>query len=58
MLSFGLGGREVAGKLLETAYESGKKQKNHFKADMRHGKNQAGGLIDDVAPEGLSRAGR
>ncbi len=40
-LAFGLGGREVAGKMLSGAYEKGQEQKEQVKQDLQTGKERA-----------------
>lgn len=40
-LAFGLGGREVAAKLLTDAYDAGQRNKGQVKADMQKGKERA-----------------
>ena len=40
-LAFGLGGREVAGQLLQGAYEKGQENKEQFKRDLDQGVNRA-----------------
>ena len=40
-LAFGLGGREVASKMLGDAYNKGQEQKGQVKQDMQQGKDQA-----------------
>ena len=39
-LAFGLGGREVAGRMLEDAYDKGQEQKDQVKDDMRTAKDR------------------
>ena len=40
-LAFGLGGRDVAARLLEDAYRSGQQQKDQVRQDVQQGKEQA-----------------
>jgi hypothetical protein len=40
-LAFGLGGRTVAGRLLEDAYDKGREQRGQVKRDMEKGKERA-----------------
>jgi len=40
-LAFGLGGREVAGRLISDAYDKGQQQRGQVKADLQKGKQQA-----------------
>jgi hypothetical protein len=39
-LAFGLGGRDVAGRMLEGAYEKGQQSKEQVKQDVQQGKEQ------------------
>jgi hypothetical protein len=36
-LAFGLGGREVAGRMLEGAYQKGQENKDQYRRDLKHG---------------------
>ncbi len=40
-LAFGLGGRDVAGQMLQSAYEAGQRNKGQMKADMQAGRARA-----------------
>ncbi|HEX8182710.1 MAG TPA: hypothetical protein VF575_03860 [Candidatus Saccharimonadales bacterium] len=40
-LAFGLGGREVAGRMLQDLYDKGQDQKGRVVADFKHGSNEA-----------------
>ena len=40
-LSFGLGGRDVAGRMLEDAYRKGQEQRGQVERDVRLGKERA-----------------
>lgn len=40
-LAFGLGGRDVAGRMLEGAYQKGQEQRDQVRQDMQKGKEQA-----------------
>ncbi len=40
-LAFGLGGRDVAARMLEDAYRSGQQQKDQVRQDVQQGKDQA-----------------
>jgi small-conductance mechanosensitive channel len=40
-LAFGLGGREVAGRMLQDAYDKGQEERGQVKQDMRVGKDRA-----------------
>ena len=41
-LAFGLGGRDLAGRLLEDAYRRGKEEKDQVREDLRTGRDRAG----------------
>lgn len=45
-LAFGLGGRDVAAQLLDTAYQNGRKAQRQVRRDLRHGKESAEDMID------------
>jgi len=53
-LAFGLGGREVAGRMLEDAYEKGQQNKEQYKRDLDRGvartKQEAQQVRDQVPP--------
>jgi hypothetical protein len=51
-LAFGLGGRDVAGKLLSDAYDKGQEQQGRVKRDLEVGKDRA----QDQAERGKERA--
>jgi len=51
-LAFGLGGREVAGRMLEGAYQKGQEQKGQVKQDIQQGKQEAERMKDDVSSRG------
>lgn len=53
-LAFGLGGRGVASRLLEDAYDKGQEKKGDVKRDLERGKDRA----EDRAEEGKERAQR
>ena len=40
-LAFGLGGRDVAGRMLQDAYDKGRERKDDVKADLQKGKDRA-----------------
>ena len=40
-LAFGLGGRDVAGRMLSDAYDAGQRSKDQVKQDMQQGKESA-----------------
>jgi hypothetical protein len=48
-LAFGLGGRDVAGRMLEGAYAAGQREADQVKQDVRHGRVEAERMKDDVA---------
>jgi hypothetical protein len=48
-LAFGLGGREVAGRMLEGAYDKGQREAGQVKQDLRQGRAEAERMKDDVA---------
>ena len=45
-LAFGLGGRDVAGRMLEDLYAKGRANKGRVAADFKHGANEARGKAD------------
>ena len=51
-LAFGLGGREVAGRMLEGAYQKGQEQKGQVKQDIQQGKQEAERMKEDVSSKG------
>jgi hypothetical protein len=46
-LAFGLGGRDVAGRMLEGAYAAGQRQSDQVKQDLRQGRAEAERMKDD-----------
>ena len=56
-LAFGLGGRDVAAQLLQSAYESGQDAKGQAKADARKGKQRAKAQADDAYPDEAASTG-
>ncbi|MGV1047548.1 MAG: mechanosensitive ion channel [Solirubrobacterales bacterium] len=50
-LAFGLGGRDVAGRMLEDAYQKGREQKGQVERDVQLGKDRA----EEKAEEGKQR---
>jgi Conserved TM helix len=60
-LAFGLGGRGVAGRLLEDAYDKGREQRGQVKQDMQRGKERAQAQAErgrqKVEPHGGNFAG-
>ena len=50
-LAFGLGGRDVAGRMLEDAYDKGREQKGQVEEDVQLGKERA----EEKADEGKRR---
>jgi hypothetical protein len=47
-LAFGLGGREVAGRMLETAYEKGQEKKDEFRRDLDQGVTRGRDEVDEL----------
>ena len=45
-LAFGLGGRDVAARMLEGAYQSGQRNKDQFKSDLDQGMQRASEEVD------------
>lgn len=56
-LAFGLGGREVAAKMLNDAYEAGKRNKEQVKDDVRTGKERAERQARENDPRGGGSGG-
>src|SRR5919112_3681770 len=56
-LAFGLGGREVAGDLLRSAYATGQQNKDQVQQDMRTGKQRAEQQVDSRDRNGQTTAG-
>src|SRR5947209_16483583 len=56
-LAFGLGGRDVAAQLLQSAYESGQDAKGQAKADARKGKQRAQRQAQDAYPDEAASTG-
>jgi hypothetical protein len=48
-LAFGLGGRDVAGRMLEGAYAAGQRQSGQVKQDFRQGRAEAERMKEDVS---------
>ena len=46
-LAFGLGGRDVAGRMLEGAYDKGQREAGRVKQDFRQGRAEAERMRDD-----------
>lgn len=53
-LAFGLGGRDVAGRMLEGAYEKGQESKEQLKRDLEQGKQRARSELDSRRAEQTS----
>ena len=51
-LAFGLGGRDVASRLLEGAYQAGQQNREQIRRDIQQGRERAREQIDDVRAEG------
>jgi hypothetical protein len=47
-LAFGLGGRDVASRMLQDMYDKGQQQKGRIAGDFKHGANQAKRRADDL----------
>lgn len=47
-LAFGLGGRDVAGKMMQDLYDKGQQQKGRVASDFKHGANQAKNRANDL----------
>jgi hypothetical protein len=47
-LAFGLGGRDVAARMLQDAYDAGQRTKGQVQDDVRTGKDRAASQADDV----------
>src|SRR4051794_11576502 len=56
-LAFGLGGRDVAARLLENAYQSGQDAKDQAKQDAQTGKQRAKAQASDAYPEEPATSG-
>ncbi len=54
-LAFGLGGRDVAGRMMQDAYDSGQRNKGDVKDDFRSGKEQAKQDAQKVADKAQDR---
>jgi hypothetical protein len=50
-LAFGLGGRDVAARLLENAYQSGQQAREQAKQDLETGKERAKDQADEAYPD-------
>jgi Conserved TM helix len=48
-LAFGLGGRDVAGRMLEGAYQKGQEQRGQVRQDIQRGKAEAARMKEDLA---------
>jgi Conserved TM helix len=51
-LAFGLGGRDVAARMLEGAYEAGQRNREQVKQDFAQGKQRAKEQVEQVRAEG------
>jgi hypothetical protein len=51
-LAFGLGGRDVAARMLEGAYEAGQRNREQVKHDLAQGKERTKEQVDQVRAEG------
>jgi hypothetical protein len=61
-LAFGLGGREVAGRMLQGAYEKGQANKEQFRRDLDQGmsraKEEAGAKKEELEQDGTAPTAR
>ena len=55
-LAFGLGGRDVAARMLEGAYQKGQEQKDQVRQDIQQGRQEAERMKDDMSPPSGSSA--
>jgi Conserved TM helix len=51
-LAFGLGGREVASRMLEGAYQAGQQNREQIKRDIQQGRDRAKEQVEEVRAEG------
>ena len=56
-LAFGLGGREVAGRMLADAYDKGQEQRGQVRRDMEVGKERGKQDAERAKAEAEQRAG-
>ncbi len=56
-LAFGLGGREVAGRMLQDAYDKGQQERDTVRRDMQIGKERGKQDAERVKGEAQQRAG-
>jgi mechanosensitive ion channel-like protein len=56
-LAFGLGGRDVAARMLEGAYQSGQRNKEQFKRDLDQGMERASGEVDRMKDKASDSSG-
>jgi hypothetical protein len=56
-LAFGLGGRDVAGRVLSEAYEMGRQQRGQIRQDVEVGKQRAGRAAEQAKHEAERSAG-
>lgn len=56
-LAFGLGGRDVAARMLEGAYQSGQRNKEQFKRDMDQGMQRASTEVDRMKEQATQESG-
>ena len=57
-LAFGLGGRDVAGRMLAEAYDRGRENRDRFRRDVQVGTDRAAASVPATAPQGDSGATR
>ncbi len=55
-LAFGLGGREVAARMLEGAYQKGQESRGQVRADLERGREQVRHDVDRAKVEAQARA--
>lgn len=55
-LAFGLGGRDVAARMLEGAYQKGQEQKGQIKQDIHQGKQEAERMKEDISQPSATSA--
>jgi hypothetical protein len=56
-LAFGLGGRDVAARMLEGAYDAGQRNKAQFRRDLDHGMQRASDEVDRAKEKAQSEGG-
>jgi hypothetical protein len=56
-LAFGLGGRDVAARMLEGAYEAGQRNKGQFRRDLDQGMQRASGEVERAKDQAAQKSG-